>query len=232
MSLRKLITFATKGISNPNGLTRSFSLHKLSDEHLMLQKTCRDFAETELKPIAAELDKNHKFPAEQIKKMGELGLLAINVPEKIWRLWARFFSISGSRRRIGQGMWRHWYYRISPQLFIQRCGTEEQKEKFLRPFTNGTLGCFALSEPDAGSDVGGISTTAVLNGDCYVLNGTKSWVTSAIEGKAAIVFASIDRSLKHKGISGFIVPLPSPGLSLEDVRIPKENLLGTVGGGF
>ncbi|KAJ9577514.1 hypothetical protein L9F63_005887 [Diploptera punctata] len=131
-------------------------------------------------------------------------------------------------------------------------GTKEQKDKFLTGFADGTyVGCFGLSEPGAGSDVGAMLTTAKLEGDHWVLNGTKAWVTSSHESKAAIVFATVDKSKKHKGITAFLIPIPTEGFSLgkkedklgirasstsnlilEDVRIPKENLLGEVGGGF
>lgn len=83
--------------------------------------------------------------------------------------------------------------------FLNRCGTDEQKEKYLKPFTKGTIGCFALSEPEAGSDVGNMVTTATKCDDHYVLNGVKSWVTSGPQGEAAVIFATVDKSLKHKG---------------------------------
>ncbi|XP_044734509.1 short-chain specific acyl-CoA dehydrogenase, mitochondrial-like [Chrysoperla carnea] len=234
---------------------RFFSLHKLSEEHILLQKMCRDFAETELKPIAADLDKHKKFPIEQIQKMGDLGLMSINVSEKYGGAGQDYLSLALAVEEISRGCGG-----TGVTVSVHNClyaklvdvfGTEAQKEQFLRPFTKGTIGCFALSEPGAGSDVGAMSTTAKKDGDFYILNGTKSWVTSGSYGKAAVIFATVDRSLKHKGITAFLVPIPIPGLSLgreedkmgirasstcniilEDVRIPVENLLGTVGGGF
>ncbi|CAH0551790.1 unnamed protein product [Brassicogethes aeneus] len=255
MSLKTLSTYLLKAKSSQNHVSRLFSLHKLSDEHLMLQKTCKDFVEAELKPIAAQLDKEHKFPAEQIKKMGELGLLSINVDEKWGGAGQDMLSTAVAVEEIARGCGGSGtIVSVHNCLYVNllnRCGTDKQKEQFLKPFTSGTLGCFALSEPDAGSDVGGMSTTAVLDGDNYILNGTKSWVTSGTEGKAAIVFATIDKSLKHRGITGFIIPMPTAGLSLgkledklgirasptcnlilEDVKVPKENLLGRPGEGF
>ncbi|KAK9888124.1 hypothetical protein WA026_000396 [Henosepilachna vigintioctopunctata] len=234
---------------------RNFSLHRLPEEHSMLQKTCRDFVEAELKPFAAKLDKEHIFPKDQIKKLGELGLLSINVSEKWGGAGQDSLAMAVAVEEIARGCGgTATIVSVHNCLFvnlIDRCGTDDQKEKFLRPFTSGTLGCFALSEPGAGSDVGAISTTAVLDGDSYVLNGTKSWVTSGTEGKAAIIFATIDKKLKHKGITGFIVPMTTEGLScgkkedklgirasstcnliLEDVRVPKENILGKPGEGF
>lgn len=106
---------------------------------------------------------------------------------------------------------------------IYQYGTKEQKEKFLKPFAGGErVGCFALSEPGNGSDAGAASTTAKLNGNNYILNGTKSWITSGYESEAGVVFATTDKSKKHKGISAFIVPKPTPGLDLGK----KEDKLG------
>lgn len=135
---------------------------------------------------------------------------------------------------------------------IMGFGNEKQKEKFVSTYTNGDrVGCFALSEPGNGSDAGAASTTAVDKGDYYLLNGTKMWITNGYEAEAAVVFATTDKSLKHKGISAFIVPKNTPGFSLgkkedklgirgsstcqlifEDCKIPKENLLGEPGFGF
>lgn len=131
-------------------------------------------------------------------------------------------------------------------------GNDKQKEKFITPYTTGDIvGCFALSEPGNGSDAGAASTTAVDKGDHYILNGTKAWITNGYESKAAVVFATTDKSLKHKGISAFIVPKDTKGFSLgkkedklgirgsstcqlifEDCVIPKENILGQPGYGF
>ncbi|XP_044758671.1 short-chain specific acyl-CoA dehydrogenase, mitochondrial-like [Coccinella septempunctata] len=252
MTWRKVTTVLK---SCPKKFVRNFSLHKLPEEHLMLQKTCRDFVEAELKPFAAQLDKEHKFPKEQIKKMGELGLLSINVSEEWGGSGQDTLAMAVAVEEIargcgGTGTITSVHNCLYVNL-IDRCGTKEQKEQFLRPFTKGTLGCFALSEPDAGSDVGAMSTTAVLDGDTYVLNGTKSWVTSGTEGKAAVIFATVDKKLKHRGITGFLIPMPTPGLSLgkkedklgirasstcnlilEDVRVPITNILGKPGDGF
>ncbi|KAJ3624784.1 hypothetical protein MTP99_018380 [Tenebrio molitor] len=234
---------------------RRFSLHRLSDEHLVLQKTCRSFAENELKPIAAQLDKEHKFPTKQIQQLGQLGLLAINVSEKYGGSGQDSLAMAVAVEEIARGCGGTGaIVSIHNCLYtnlLERVGSHDQKEKFLRPFTRGTLGCFALSEPDAGSDVSAMSTTATLDGECYVLNGTKSWVTNGPEGKAAVVFATVDKNLKHKGITAFVVPLPSEGLSLgkkedklgirasptcnlimENVRIPRSNVLGEIGDGF
>ncbi|XP_037047173.1 short-chain specific acyl-CoA dehydrogenase, mitochondrial-like isoform X2 [Bradysia coprophila] len=135
---------------------------------------------------------------------------------------------------------------------VNRHGTEKQKEEFLRPFTTGDIGAFALSEYNAGSDVVNISTTARRDGDFFVLNGSKAWVTSAYQAKAAIIFATVDRQLGHKGISAFLIPLnnqlevslgpaddkmgikgtSTSSIILQDCRVHKDNLIGNIGEGF
>lgn len=235
---------------------RGFSLVSLPETHKMLQKTCRDFAEGELKPIAAKLDREHLFPEEQIKKLGQLGVMGINVSEEYGGPALDSLALSIAVEEIARGcggtgtivsVHNTLYANVLDQL-----GTKEQKDKFLVGFADGThVGCFGISEPGAGSDVGAMLTTAKLDGDEWVLNGTKAWVTSAYEAKAAIVFANVDKSKKHKGITAFLIPIPTPGFSLgkkedkmgirasstcnlilEDVRVPREHVLGEVGGGF
>ncbi|GLV32095.1 Activator-recruited cofactor subunit 42 [Carabus blaptoides fortunei] len=231
-------------------------LAALSETHQMLQKTCRDFAEGELKPIAAKVDREHLYPKEQIKKMGELGLMAIAVPEEFGGTGLDYLAYAIAMEEISRGCASAGVIMsVNNSLYlapILQWGSPEQKEKYLKPFTTGDkVGCFALSEPGNGSDAGAASTTAKLNGDKYVLNGTKSWITNGVESEAGIVFATTDKSKKHKGISAFIVPKPIPGLELgkkedklgirgsstvllifEDCSIPKENLLGDPGLGF
>lgn len=222
----------------------------------MLRKTFREFAEKELKPIAGILDKEQMYPREQIRKMGEMGLMAINVPTE-----------------LGGANWDCLAYAIAAEEIARGCastavvmgannslylgtllkyGNEAQKKKYIPPFTKGEkVGCFALTEPGNGSDAGAASTTAVLEGDHYRINGTKAWISNACEAEAAIVFATVDKSKKNKGISAFIVPMPTPGLSVgrkddkmgirasstaeltfEDCLVPKENRLSEDGAGF
>lgn len=131
-------------------------------------------------------------------------------------------------------------------------GSEQQKEKYVTPFTTGDkIGCFALSEPGNGSDAGAASTTAKLEGDSYIIEGTKAWITNSYESEACVLIATTDKSLKHKGISAFVVPKPIDGLSLgkkedklgikgsstallifEGCKVPKDSLLGQLGQGF
>ncbi|KAG9353558.1 hypothetical protein JZ751_011676 [Albula glossodonta] len=188
---------------------RSLSqLAELPELHQMLRQTCRDFADRELAPIAAKLDREHTFPAQQVRELGAMGVMAVEVPEH-----------------------------LGPVL---KFGSEAQKEKWITPFTTGEkVGCFALSEPGNGSDAGAATTMARLEGDEWVLNGTKAWITNSWDASAAV------------GISAFLVPLPHPGVSLgkkedklgirasstanlilEDCRLPLDNLLGERGMGF
>ncbi|XP_062890653.1 short-chain specific acyl-CoA dehydrogenase, mitochondrial isoform X1 [Mobula hypostoma] len=233
-----------------------YQMVELPETHQLLRDTCRGFAEKELVPIAAQLDKEHKFPTEQVKKMGELGLLAMDVPEKYGGAGLDYLAYAIALEEISRGCASTGVIMsVNNSLYlgpILKFGSEEQKHKWITPFTDGTkIGCFALSEPGNGSDAGAASTTARLDGDSWILNGTKAWITNSWEASAAIVFATTDKSLKHKGISAFLVPMPTPGLSLgkkedklgirasstanlifEDCRLPRDNILGEPGLGF
>ena len=228
----------------------------LTDTHIMLKNTCKEFVDKELLPLAAKIDKTSEYPGEIVKKMGELGLMAIDIPENYDGAGLDYLSYAIAMEEISRGcastgviMSAHNSLYLGP---IFKFGNETQFEKYLRPFTKGDkIGCFALSEPGNGSDAGAASTTAVDKGDHWVLNGTKSWITNGYESEAAVVFATTNKALKHKGISAFIVPKPWKGLSLgkkedklgikasstcnlifDDCIIPKENLLGKPGEGF
>ncbi|KAB0793918.1 hypothetical protein PPYR_13538 [Photinus pyralis] len=247
-SLRKLLSKAS------SKTFRRFFNTDLTQQQVKFKEACRNFAETHLKPIAAELDRDCKFPTDQVAGMSEMGLLGINVPKQWGGLGLDKLSTALAVEEIsrccgGTGA----FVSIHNFLYmnaISNYGTEEQKEEFLKPFLCN-VGCFALSEPEAGSDAANILTTARLEGDHYILNGVKSWVTSGVQGKAAIIFATVDKHLKHKGITAFLVPLPIQNLSitkiedklgiratstctfhLKDVKIPKKNVLGNVGEGF
>jgi len=229
----------------------------LSESHEMLRKTCRDFAEGELKPNAAKWDKEHLFPEKQVRQMGSLGLMGINMPEEYGGAGLDYLSYAIAMEEISRGdascgviLSAHNSLYLSP---IKHFGNKQQLEKWVGPFTTGeNIGCFALSEPGNGSDAGAASTIAVDNGGGkYLINGTKSWITNGYESGAGVLFATTDKSKKHKGISAFIVPKPTDGLSLgkkedklgirgsstcnlifEDCEIAKENLLGEPGFGF
>jgi len=228
----------------------------LPEIHQMLKDTCRQFAEAELWPIAGEIDKTCRYPEEQIHKMGEIGLMGINVAEEYGgaELDALAYAISCEEisrgcASVGVILSAHNSLYISP---IKTYGNHEQKLKYVAPFVTGEkVGGFCLTEPGNGSDAGAASTMARDEGDHWVLNGEKAWITNAHQAEGYVVFATTDKSKKHKGISAFIVPRDAPGLSLgkkedklgirasstsnvimEDCVIPKENMLGKPGMGF
>jgi len=228
----------------------------LPETHQMLKDTCRQFAEAELWPIAGKIDKTGEFPLDQVHKMGELGLMGIDIPEEYGGSGLDALAYAVSLTEISRGcasagviMSAHNSLYLGP---IKYFGNHLQKEQYISPFVNGErVGCFCLSEPGNGSDAGAASTTARDEGDHWVLNGTKAWITNSYQAEGVVVFATTDKSKKHKGISAFIVPKPTEGLSLgkkedklgirasstsnvifEDCRIPKENLLGAPGMGF
>lgn len=225
----------------------------------MIYEMCRKFADEELAPNAGEWDKNHQFPTGAIAQLGELGLMGINTPETMGGVGLDALSyaivmeeISRGDASVGVIMSAHNSLYLSP---IVNFGTPQQHEKWVTPYSDGSdslkIGCFGLSEPGNGSDAGAASTTATRDGDDWIINGTKAWITNAYEASAAVVFATTDKSLKHKGISAFIVPTDADGFSLgakedklgirasstanlimENVRIPGDNLLGEEGAGF
>lgn len=249
-------------LANVNHMSKGFvsryiaSLSMLPDTYQMLYKTCRDFAENELKPIAAEIDKKHLFPKEQIKKMRELGLMGLCIPEPLGGTGLDYLAYVIAMEEISRGCASAGVIMsVQNSLYlgpIDKFGTDKQKEKYITPFvTEEKIGCFALSEPGNGSDAGAASTTAKANGNTYTINGTKSWITNAYEAKAIVLFATTDKSKKHKGISAFIVDSPTPGLSLgkkedklgirgsstcslifEDCQVSRDNILGEPGQGF
>ena len=231
-------------------------LDDLPETHQMLRKTCSEFAEKELAPVAGVTDKDGIYPGDQVKMMGDLGLMGLDIPEKYGGAGLDYLAYAVAMEEISRGcatagvvMSAHNSLYLGP---LKAWATDDQIQKFVSPFINGSkIGCFALSEPGNGSDAGAASTIAKLDGDSWILNGTKAWITNSYEASAGIVFATTDKSAKHKGISAFIVPMPTEGLSLgkkeqklgikgsstanlifEDCRIPKENLLGEVGFGF
>lgn len=228
----------------------------LEEHHQLIQKTCRDLADKELAPVAGELDREHRYPKEQVQKLVELGLMGVAIPEEEGGAGLDHLAYAIAMEEVSRGCASTGVIMsVNNSLYcdpVHKFANDEQKKTWLRPFASGEkLGCFALSEPGNGSDAGAARTTAVLDGDHWVLNGTKAWITNGYEADAAIVFATTDRSMKHKGISAFLVPMPTPGLSLgkkedklgirasstcnlifESCRVPQENLLGEPGAGF
>lgn len=222
----------------------------------MLQQMCKDFADNQLMPNAAECDKFHKFPAEQVKQMGELGLMGVAVPEALGGTGMDSLAYCIAMEEVSRGCASAGVIMsVNNSLYcdpLKKFGNAAQHEEFLKPYASGQkLGCFGLSEAGNGSDAAAASTTATEDGDHWVLNGAKAWITNAHEADCAVVIATTDKAMKHKGISAFIVPTDTPGFSLgkkedklgirgsstanlifEDCRIPKQNLLGVPGQGF
>ena len=228
----------------------------LTNDQKMLQREVRNFAETELAPVAPQIDVSGEFPWDNIKKMAKLGLMGIIVPEKYGGSEFDFVSLAVAIEEISRvcastGV----IIAVNNSLVsypILQFGTEEQKEKYLPPLCSGDkLGAMGITEPNAGSDVAAMESTAKLEGNHYILNGTKRFITNGGEAGIFIVFAYTDKDLKHKGISAFIIERDTPGFTLgkhedlmgiratancelifEDAKIPKENLLGKESDGF
>lgn len=230
---------------------------ELTNEQKMTRDMVREFAEQEIAPHAREWDEKAIFPEETFKKMGELGLLGIPFPEKYGGSGGDTISYALAVEEIGKacgGTGLSYAAAVSLGASpIYYFGTEEQKEEHLVPLASGkALGSFGLTEPNAGSDAGGTQTKAYLDGDEYVINGEKCWITNAQYARTVIVTAVTGKTEKGKNIiSAFIVPTDTPGfkitspydkmgvrasntseLILEDVRVPKENILGDPKKGF
>lgn len=228
----------------------------LSKEHQMLRKMYRDFAENEVKPLAEEVDEKEMFPMETVKKMGKLGMMGVYFPKQYGGAGADVLSyamcveeLSKVCATTGVVVSAHTSLCCAP---IFENGTEEQKMKYLPKLCSGEwIGAFGLTEPGAGTDASGQQTTAVLDGDHYVLNGSKVFITNASYADVFVVMAMTDRSKGNHGISAFIVEKTFPGFSVgkherkmgirgsstsdlifEDCIVPKENLLGKEGQGF
>jgi butyryl-CoA dehydrogenase len=229
---------------------------ELNDQQKMIQKMVREFAEKEIAPIAAELDKEEKYPTETLKKMAKLGLLGIIIPTEYSGAGLDTVSYSIiveeiSRKCASTGVITSVHNSLVANP-IMKYGTEEQKKKYLPRLAKGEdIGAFAGTEPNAGSDLGAMQTTAVLKGNNYIINGDKTFITSGSNAGIIIVFAVTDKSMGSKGISAFIVENNFKGfkvgsiyeklginasgtseLIFENMEVPKENLLGKEGEGF
>jgi len=201
--------------------TRNVSnmLAELPEEHAALRKQVREFAQEELRPIADMLDKEKKFPWEQVKIMGDMGLMGMEIKEEYGGAGRDGLSYAIAMEEISRGcagtgtiMTAHNSIFMGP---IKGFGNEKQKSEILPQFVTGEkVGCFMLSEPGNGSDAGAASTNAKSKDGKWVLNGTKAWITNSYQSSGGSLFATTDRKLKHRGISCFYVPFDSPGLSL------------------
>jgi alkylation response protein AidB-like acyl-CoA dehydrogenase len=222
----------------------------------MIQQAAREFAEQEIAPIAAEFDESGKFPVETIRKMGEMGFMGIEVPEEYGGAGMDTLAYVLAETEISKADAAHGtIMSVNNSLFchgILKYGTEEQKQKYVVPVASGeAVGAYALTEPSSGSDAANMRTRAVREGDYYILNGRKNWITGGPVADYFVVFAMTDPSKGHRGVSAFIVDGDTPGLvrgrkepklgirasatseiGFENAKVPVENLIGEEGHGF
>jgi alkylation response protein AidB-like acyl-CoA dehydrogenase len=228
----------------------------LSDEHEMIQREARRFAQEEIAPIAAEFDETGDFPSQTIRKMGEMGFMGIETPEEYGGAGMDALSYVLALEEICKADASHGtIMSVNNSLFsfgILKFGSEEQKQKFLVPVASGEkVGAYSLTEPMSGSDAATMRTRAVLEGDHYVINGLKSWVTSGPVADYVVLFCITDPEAGHRGITAFLVDAEQPGFSrgkkepklgirasatsellFEDYRCPIAHRLGEEGQGF
>ena len=229
---------------------------EFTDEQKMIQETARDFANGVVKPKAKDIDQTGQFPADTVKKLAELGFMGMMIPSEYGGAGFDAISYVIAMEEIAAACASTAVIMsVNNSLVcdpLMKFGSEEQKKEYLTPLAKGEkLGCFALSEPNAGSDAARQQTTAVQDGDNFILNGTKNFITNGKEANIAIVFAMTDKAKGHKGISAFIVPTDVKGFTvsrlehklgirasstaqimIEDMKLSKKNLLGNVGDGF
>ncbi len=229
---------------------------QLTQEHKMIRDMARDFAQTEIAPIAAHFDETGEFPSETMKKMGAQGFMGIEVPEEYGGQGLDCMSYVLAMIEIAKADVAHsTIMSVNNSLFchgILKFGTEEQKRKYVTAIASGqAIGAYSLTEPMSGSDAGTMKSRAVRQGDHYVINGVKSWVTSGPVADTIVVFTMTDPEKKHRGITAFVVDGDKPGLIrgkkepklgirasatseliFEDYKCPVENRLGEEGEGF
>lgn len=229
---------------------------KTEIKYELFETMVKDFAETEVKPLAHEIDEQERFPAETVEKMAEIGLLGINVPQELggaggdMKMYITAVEqISKACATTGVVLSAHTSLCVAP---IMEYGTEEQRKKYIPKLASGEwLGAFGLTEPNAGTDAKNQQTIAVDNGDHYVINGTKIFITNGGKADVYVIFAMTDKSLGLKGITAFIVEASTPGFSIgkkelkmgirgsstcelvfENMCVPKTNILGRIGEGY
>jgi len=228
----------------------------LTKEQLMVKKMIRAFTENEVKPLAAEIDETERFPQETVDKMRRYGLLGMCMPKNYGGAGADELSYAICVEELSR------YCATTSVIFsahnslccwpIMKFGTEEQKQKYLVPLAKGEkLGAFALTEPNAGTDASSQATSAVKDGDYYIINGSKIFITNGGKADIFVIFVMTDKSLGTKGISSFIVERNTPGFSIgkiekkmgirgsstaelvfQNMRVHKDNMLGKDGKGF
>jgi glutaryl-CoA dehydrogenase (non-decarboxylating) len=229
---------------------------ELTEEHIMLRDMVRKFADNEIAPVADKDENEHRFQRELVTKMAELGLFGCPIPEEYGGNNMGYLAhaivteeigrVSGSLR-VGFNM-----QTMGTALSILKWGSEELKQKYIPELMSARmLGCFGITEPDAGSDTASMTSTAVKDGNHYILNGRKMWITWAPVADMGIMFAMTDKKSKHRGMSAFVMDMHAPGVStiaikeklgiwacptgeviMEDVRVPADHLLGEEGAGF
>ena len=236
--------------------TTSGPSFELTEEHEMIRQAARDFALNEIAPVAEEFDKSGEFPLETIRKMGEMGFMGIEVPEEYGGAGMDTMAYVLALEEICKADAAHGtVMSVNNSLFcygILRFGSEELKEKFLKPVASGqAIGAYSLTEPMSGSDAATMRSQAVLDGDEYILNGRKSWVSSAPKSDFVLVFMMTNPEKGHRGITAFLTEVDKPGFVLgkpepklgirasatseilyEDYRCPVGHRLGEEGQGF
>jgi alkylation response protein AidB-like acyl-CoA dehydrogenase len=243
------------GTTTTTEIAAGFDL-SLTEEQELTQRTARDFAREKVLPLAHDIDEKGRVPPELIAEMASLGFLGIYVPESYGGAGLDALSyalvceeINRACASTGVVMSSHVSLVVDPLLHF---GSDAQKDRFLRPLASGEkLGCFALSEPASGSDAAAMRTSARRDGDAWVLNGTKNFITNGASADLALVFTQTDASARKRGIAAFVVETGTPGFSVgklehklgirgsdtaqllfQDCRVPAANLLGEAGAGF
>jgi alkylation response protein AidB-like acyl-CoA dehydrogenase len=230
--------------------------HLLTGEHRMIRDAARDFAQNEIAPIAAEFDESGEFPSQTVKKMGQMGFMGIEVEEKYGGAGMDTLAYALALIEISKADASHGtIMSVNNSLFCNALtlfGSEEQKQKYLLPVASGAaIGAYSLTEPMSGSDAGSMASRAVRAGDEYIINGRKSWVTSAPVADYILLFTMTDPDRKHNGITAFMIETDKPGFSrgkkepklgirasatseilFEDYRCPVGNRIGEEGDGF
>jgi alkylation response protein AidB-like acyl-CoA dehydrogenase len=228
----------------------------LSDEHKMIREAARDFAQNEIAPVAAQFDESGEFPHETIKKMGAMGFMGIEVPEEYGGSGMDTLAYVLALEEISKVDASHGVIMsVNNSLYaygLLKFGSDAQRKKFITPVASGkAIGAYSLTEPMSGSDAGTMKSRATKDGDFYILNGRKSWVTSGPVADYVVVFMMTAPEKKQKGVSAFLVDAKTSGfirgkkepklgirasatseLVFENCRIPAENLLGNEGDGF
>ncbi|MFL5347940.1 MAG: acyl-CoA dehydrogenase [Hyalangium sp.] len=229
---------------------------ELTDIQRDIQRMCREFAAKELIPNARKWDETHAWPTEAVRKLAELSLLGVAVPEQYGGAGLDNVCYAIAMEEISRGCASTGVIMsVNNSLYcdpVMKFGTEEQKQQFLVPFARGEkLGCFGLTEPEAGSDAASQKTTAVRRGDEYVINGSKNWITNGPKADAIVLFTMTNKEAGNKGITAFLVPTNTKGfiraepdkkmgisaawscsMFFEDMRVPAKSILGKEGEGF